>query len=346
MRINFLSNKIPWFGTYTGYEQLPNFIEAADNKVSLTHTRSNVVNRIIGKLYSKYRGWIHNSSYISAAILYFNCLRSFSSQSIDHVLYLENYLSLLDRYQKAPKNIVGTIHLPPDEWKPHMLDNLSRLSSALILYRRDLEFFENYVGPGRVKFIHYGVNTQFFRPASQDFSSEKRILFAGHYLRNTEMLHRVIDKLSHRHPDLGFDLLVPEHARTTEGFLKLRDHPSVTWHQNLSDEGLRNLYQRSYILLLPMNNSGANTALVESMACGLPIVTTDVGGIRDYGGGSLYPIVPNNDDGAMVNLVEKYLSDLNWRDKISQDVRNFAIQELDWPVVAQKHIDAYQSLQI
>ena len=45
-----------------------------------------------------------------------------------------------------------------------------------------------------------------------------------------------------------------------------------------------------------MNESGANTAVVESLACGLPIVTTDVGGIRNYGGNDLFPIVNNNDD--------------------------------------------------
>jgi len=36
---------------------------------------------------------------------------------------------------------------------------------------------------------------------------------------------------------------------------------------------------------MPMKSSGANNAIVEALACGLTVVTTDVGGICDYGGG-------------------------------------------------------------
>jgi len=344
MNINYLSNTIPWFGSHTGYEQLPKFLKATEHQVHVTHSEKKLSNRFIGKLYSQYRGWKQQNSYSSAAIFYFNISRSRGGKSIDHILYLENYLVLLDSFQETPKNIIGTIHLPPDQWTPQMLQNLKRLSSATILYHRDIDFFESFVGVGRVKFVHYGVDTQFFYPAPQNVKMERRILFAGHYLRNTAMLHRVIDKLSYLHPDLRFDLLVPEHARTAEGLLKLHEHPSVTWHKNLSDEELRQLYQQSYILLLPMNSSGANTAVVESMACGLPIVTTDVGGIRDYGGGEIYPIVSNDDDTSMISLVEKYLSEPDWRNKVSQDICDFATQELDWNVVAQKHLNAYREL--
>ena len=93
-----------------------------------------------------------------------------------------------------------------------------------------------------------------------------------------------------------------------------------------------------------MNDSGANTAIVESMTSGLPIATTDVGGIRDYGGGDIFPLVANNDDDAMVALVDQYLSDLEWRDEIGGRCRKFAEQKLAWPLVAQKHLECYRAL--
>ena len=120
--------------------------------------------------------------------------------------------------------------------------------------------------------------------------------------------------------------------------------PQVRWHRNLSEEQVRQLYQDSYLLLMPMQDSGVNTAVVESLASGLPVVTTDVGGIRDYGGGTVYPIVKNNDDEAMVELVEQYLADASWRNEIARKCREFAEQNLAWSLIARKHLEAYREL--
>ncbi len=340
----FLSQCIPWFGKYTGYEQLPKFINRITVKPKIINIKNSIVQRILGKAYSIYRKWPARNSFHTAAELQLAITKFFQPNSIYHILYLEASLPFLDCWQKAPVNLVGTIHLPPAQWHPKMLENLGRLSSAIILYQRDLEFFESYVGKNRIHFIHYGVDIDFFYPLSQEYIKAKRILFAGHYLRNTSMLHRVIVSLTEKHREIQFDLLVPEHARKTDGLLQLLEHPAVTWHKNLSDEALRNLYQTSYILLLPMNNSGANTAIVEALSCGLPIVTTDVGGVRDYGGADIYPIVANDDDQAMIDLIEKYIANPDWRKEIANSCRRFAEQKLAWPIVAQKHSEIYKKL--
>ena len=155
------------------------------------------------------------------------------------------------------------------------------------------------------------------------------------------MLQRVINKLSQTNKEIQFDLLVPEHARNAPGLLELQKHPAVTWHQNLTDEALCKLYQNSYLLLLPMNNSGANTAVVEALACGLPIVTTDVGGIRDYGGGDIFPLVDNNDDDGAISLIQQYLHNPDWHSEIANNCRQFAEEFLDWNLVAQQHLETY-----
>ena len=339
----FLSNNIPWFGLHTGYERLPFFLNIEGLETHIFSPKINLLERLIGKTYSIYRGWSPRNTYDAAAELRF-LLSSLAKQSfVYHILYLENHLQFLDQWGKTSKNILGTIHLPPSQWNLSMLKNLRHLSSVIILYQRDLEFFESYVGKDKIHFIHHGVDINFFYPPTTK-AKTKSILFAGHYLRNTSMLHRVIVKLAKNYPQLKFDLLVPEHARNTDGLWQLMSHPAVRWHKNISDEELRLLYQNSYLLLLPMNNSGANTAIVESLACGLPIVTTDVGGIRDYGGADIFPIVANDDDQAMIDLMEKYLGNLDIRNEISINCRKFAEQNLDWSVVAQKHLAIYEQL--
>ena len=113
---------------------------------------------------------------------------------------------------------------------------------------------------------------------------------------------------------------------------------------NVQGNLLRDLYQRATLLLLPMSASGANTAVVEALSTGLPVVTTDVGGIRDYGGGTIYPVVTDNDDDGMVDLVRQYLTDTALRRQIGTNVRAFATATLSWPLVAQRHIETYRDL--
>jgi glycosyltransferase involved in cell wall biosynthesis len=163
-------------------------------------------------------------------------------------------------------------------------------------------------------------------------------------MRDFQMLYRVIVGLHREHPELRFHLVVDGHARQQDGLVQLQNHPAVQWYEKISDEQLKQLYQHSYLLVLPMENSGANNAVVEALSCGLPIVTTDVGGIRDYGGGLLFPVIPAGDDKSMIALVKRYLVEQAWHTNVSMACRNFALEHLSWPMIAQQHVDFYKKL--
>jgi glycosyltransferase involved in cell wall biosynthesis len=161
------------------------------------------------------------------------------------------------------------------------------------------------------------------------------------------MLRRVVLRLAGAHPGLRFDLLVPSLRAKPRERLRLAGlwrHPQVTWHAGLSDEGLRALYQASYLLLLPLTHAAACNAVVEALACGRPVVTTDVGGVRDYGGGTVCPVVPNDDDNGMVELVERYLAEPHWHRQVAAGCRRFAEEALCWSRIREAHLKAYVEL--
>ena len=340
VKLLHLREKIPWFGGHSGYEQLTRHVQSPATVVKPRH---GIFARYLGSSYARLHGRYGRGA-ASFSEVEFRLRRKLSPPDASHILYLESHLDILNDWRKRQKGLAGTIHLPPSVWKPEQFQLLSRLDAALILYRKDLPFFESHVGKDRVHFILHGTDTEFFKPDASKVSNPPRILYSGVYLRNEAMLVRVVERLVKKFPAVRFDLLVPQHHRNSPPLAPLLDHPAVTWHAGLSDEQLRELYQKSYCLMLPMNDSGANTAVVEALTSGLPVLTTDVGGIRDYGGNDFFPVVANNDDDAMVALAEKYLSQPDWRNEISQRSREFAEKKMAWPVIAQQHLEFYRRL--
>jgi len=337
-----LRDEIPWFGRHSGYEQLVQYL-AKNQTVEVVAPRRGQVARYLGSASARLRGRMGRGA-TDFSELEFRLRRRIRRHDWCHVLYLEQHLNLFEGWIKAPKDLIGTIHLPASIWKPEQCRLLAKLGSALALYQRDIPFFEKYLGKERIRFLHHGVDTEFFKPDPTKLQMPPRVLYSGVFLRNEAMLVRTIAHLVDKIPELHFDLLVPQHHRQSSALAPFLQHSRVTWHAGLNDEQLRELYQKSYLMLLPMNDSGANTAVVEALVSGLPLVTTDVGGIRDYGGGTVFPIVANNDDDAMVALVEQYLAKPAWRDETSRKCRQFAEETLAWPLVARKHLQAYAEL--
>lgn len=348
----YLSDQWKWFGQHTGYS-LVTRPEGAEGRAPGVIRCSN--RGLLAGMESRLYAMAHRGAWCcagrdSAAERAFLAKWRGSPRSIGHVLFFERHHPIFHFFDRAPARLIATIHHPPaqmDQWHPEVKDDLRRLSSAIVLYQRDLEFFERHVGPGRVRFIRHGVDAEFFQPGADGEARPQRLLFSGVNGRNLAMLERVVLRLCRSHPALRFDFLLPRFQDKPNEVLRLRGlwhHPRIQWHSGLSDEALRTLYQTSYLLLLPLDHAGACTAIVEALACGLPVVTTDVGGVRDYGAGSIFPVVDNNDDDAMVDLIVSYLDRPALRRETALCCRRFAEQALSWPFIRRCHLEAYRAL--
>jgi glycosyltransferase involved in cell wall biosynthesis len=340
MRVSYLVNRIPWFGAHTGYEQLPRYVQAEGTETKLCTPHNTIFDRVLGKAVSMGRG--HGRISQSDAAARWRLERTLRKPgTAGHILYGEEHVIFWrDVAPALRQRTILTLHQPAASppWTPRRIQGLAGLPHAIVLWQKNIDWFREKTG-GDVYFIPHGVDTEFFTPG-QPAPGPARLLYVGVHLRNTRMLARVIDKLAGR--DVEFDFLVPINRRSEAGLAELARNPRIRWHAGVDDETMRNLYRSARLLLLPMDDSGANTAVVEALACGLPVVTTDVGGIRDYGGGTLFPVVENNDDDGMVALIEKYLDQPGGRDEMSRACRAFAEAELSWPLAARRHLEIYR----
>ncbi|WP_128545355.1 glycosyltransferase family 4 protein [Larkinella soli] len=344
MKVNILINGVPWFGKYSGYECLGRYFQSGVD-VSTTFSPDSRFHRALGKSVSILHNFKFDDIRNDGVWAAYKFLLKSKLNDTSHILYADGNLKVFNEFNKRVKSLVGTIHFPISQWKPERLKNLAHLRNGLILYREELDAFREYVHPNQLTFIRHGVDIDFFKPGPADAVNKKKILFVGSYLRNFDMFHQVYELINREiSPDYEYHLIIPSKFRSEPNLVRLAAHPNVFFHEKLSDEELLWYYQTSYLLLMPMNDSGANTAIIQAISTGLPVLTTDVGGIRSYGGGDIFPLVKNNDAVSMVELFHSYCSDEGYRNRVADQERQFAVEYMDWRMIAGQHYDYYRKV--
>lgn len=182
--------------------------------------------------------------------------------------------------------------------------------------------------PGKVQVVANGVDTERFRPEDRGAARqalhlppEARILITVGGLVERKGQQRVIElmpELLHRHPDLHY-LLVGGASGEGDGEQALRRQV-----QSLGLEGrvhflgvvppdrLRYVLSAADVSVLATRNEGWANVLLESMACGLPVVATDVGGNREVvSSDSVGIIVPFGRQDALLTALDRALQ-MSW----------------------------------
>ena len=179
--------------------------------------------------------------------------------------------------------LVICFHQPPSWWRLHWRDIsvLNGLKAIVCLCQEQRDYF-TALSSTPVIMLRHGVLHDFFTPGSDRVTANRRLLFVGHWLRAFDVLETAMNLIWQSNPDIELDCLIPIHARDHPVLTRLARNSRVHWHSGLSPQQLRELYRQATLLFLPLVDAAANNGIVEALACGLPIVSTRVGGIPDY----------------------------------------------------------------
>ncbi len=77
-------------------------------------------------------------------------------------------------------------------------------------------------------------------------------------------------------PKIKLQVVTPERNRP------MLEGAEVEIFSGIDDSQLRDKYRTASLAVLPLQDCTANNSALEAMSCGLPIVVSDIGGIRDY----------------------------------------------------------------
>jgi len=141
-----------------------------------------------------------------------------------------------------------------------------------------------------------------------------------------------------------------------EGDLKslindLKLNRNVEILKNVSDEELLNLYNSSDLFILPSivdsqgNTEGLGVVLLEAMACKVPVIGSNIGGIPDIiQDGETGLLVPEKNiselSKAVINLVENE----DFRNKLANGGYKLVGDKFNWRKIAQSYINVYTQI--
>jgi glycosyltransferase involved in cell wall biosynthesis len=113
---------------------------------------------------------------------------------------------------------------------------------------------------------------------------------------------------------------------------------------SVANTAMPDLYRAADLSVLPSLAEATSIAGLEAMACALPLVGTNVGGIPtiidDKATGLL---VPPREPGAMAAALGLLISDADLRRRMGAAARLKVEREFTWPVIVRKTVDVYRA---
>jgi glycosyltransferase involved in cell wall biosynthesis len=243
------------------------------------------------------------------------------------------------------KRIFLCFHQPPAWFRLHWRNfhDFESLGGIICLSRHQASYFQS-ICQTPICLIRHGVRHDFFNtPIALNNRQYNRLIFVGQWLRDFETLAEAMNKIWMIRPDIHLDCVVPHFARNLSSIRRLAADQRVTWHADLSDIKLRNLYQASDLLFLPVIDAVANNAIVEAMASGLPVVTTQIGGMSEYIPTEARSLCPRGDAMAHADAVINWLNNPIKMRIGGEIARKHAIENFDWSKIGTRLLDFFVS---
>lgn len=192
--------------------------------------------------------------------------------------------------------------------------------------------------------IPNGVDTTFFRPGLGRASAAPRLLWLGRIEPRNDLgtVLAAMPRILERYPEARLTVVGdgPWRGRMERAARRLGGGSSVEFAGYVNG-GRPGYYRASDVYLCPTWRASFGVTLLEAMACGTPLVVSDIPAFRDLAEQAHAVFAPPRDAEAWADAVTTLIADTERRETMARDGRRVAERHA-WPLVAQRVLAVYR----
>jgi glycosyltransferase involved in cell wall biosynthesis len=217
--------------------------------------------------------------------------------------------------------------------RPDVVGSMDRIT---VVSPEQADYFAGLVTSERVRLTPHGVDTDFFTPGLDRVNGNRfRCLTVGSNYRDFAAIRATAMLLK---DDSAIEFHVVSHQPTG-----LEDLPNVKCSSGLSDAELLAAYQESSLLFIPLTKVTANNAVLEAMATGLPVLSTDLPAMKLYLNDQCATLVARNVPGDFSDAI-RFLSRHRQHALAMGRCARIRAEEFDWRRISASFADVYEGL--
>ncbi len=205
----------------------------------------------------------------------------------------------------------------------------------------------------RLRVVPPGIDAVRFHPTSGKQEADiffLSVLDAYHQYKELGTLIEAVALLKRDHPAVrlvvGGDGPMKEYYREMATRLGLADN--VVFHGYIPEHELPGFYQRCRTFVLPSSDperEGFGMVLLEAMACGKPVVTTEIAGVaKDIVAADAGVVVPRRSAPELADALSILLSSEERRSEIGTNARRLITEHYTWSSIARRVESVYQEI--
>lgn len=206
----------------------------------------------------------------------------------------------------------------------------------------------------KLNIIPFGVDIDFYKPLKVPKDKKMFHILAVGYLierKGFEYLIKAVKEVLNEHKNVRLTIVgsgpLEKKLKNIIKELKLEDNAKIM--KNVSDEELLYLYNSSDLFVLPSivdsqgNTEGLGVVLLEAMACGLPVIGSDTGGIPDIiQNKDTGLLVPEKDVSSLSEAILNLIENEELRENIAINGYNQVREKFSWEKIAKIYLNVYK----